>query len=202
MPARSGHDLGVVAANIESTPNCSFYLRWRSNLLASPLFRLPTELLLKIFVHAIEFDEVDQPLSLFNDSEIFDRYNSPSSDEHCSTLFVLTAICHHLRGIGIDSPQLWGTVDVTSPPVAKFFPERRKHDPHFLVLSQTIIETRSMIPIQNPRRDAIWKQLEGHTLNKLRAIWFEGTPYDFTRWIADVLRRASNISDLDFNILR
>lgn len=57
-------------------------------------------------------------------------------------------------------------------------------------------------PSENPRRDAVWERLEGRTFNKLRAIWFEGTPYDFTRWIVGAIRRAPNISNLDFNILQ
>ena len=64
------------------------------NLLASPLFRLPTELVLKIFEHAVEPDNNNLP--------------SPRSGP---TLLVLTAICHELQNIGRNTPLLWSTID-------------------------------------------------------------------------------------------
>ena len=93
IPARSGLNLGPVDASMKSTPRRSIHSCRRGNLLASPLLRLPTEPTFKSFVHAIEFDEVDQPLSLFNASDIFDRYNSPSFDEHYESTFVPGGPC-------------------------------------------------------------------------------------------------------------
>lgn len=105
MSAQSGKNLGTIDVSTESIPlHSSIHSHRHRNLLVSPFLRLPTELILKIFVHATEFHEVDQPLSLYTISEMFEIYNSPSSDEHCSTLFALTAICHNLREIGIASP--------------------------------------------------------------------------------------------------
>lgn len=98
MSAQSGHEIGPVDTNMEPSLRHSFHLQWRRNFLASPLLRLPTELILEIFAHAIGLDEGDQP-SLNYD-------NSSSSDKSGPTLLVLTSICHQLREIGIASPQL------------------------------------------------------------------------------------------------
>jgi hypothetical protein len=59
MSAQSEHELDAVNASIESTLQRLYHLRRRRNFLASPLLRLPTELILKIFVHAIELDDDD-----------------------------------------------------------------------------------------------------------------------------------------------
>jgi len=54
MPARSEHELDAVEASIESALHHVRHLRRRRNILASPLLRLPTELILKIVEHGIE----------------------------------------------------------------------------------------------------------------------------------------------------
>ena len=76
-------------------PTQQLHHRFRhQNLLASPLFRLPTELALKILEHAVEPDDESLP--------------SPRSGP---TLLVLTPICHELQNIGMNTPLLWSTVD-------------------------------------------------------------------------------------------
>jgi hypothetical protein len=86
--------------------------RWR-NFLASPLFRLPTELILKIFAHAVELDD------LF--------------------WLALTAVCHWLREILISSSQLWSAVGFVSVRFANLFLERCNFDPHALFVTDSKI---------------------------------------------------------------
>ena len=144
-------------------------LRRRRNLLTSPLFRLPTELILKIFELAIEIEpEKKMPVA-----------------------FTLTAVCHQLREIGIASPQLWDTVDLTYPSLAELLLERCKYDPRVLVMSRG---RGSLI-----RREAVWEQLGGRTFNNLRSIVFEGPPHELTHKVTGVLQRAPNISNLDLH---
>ena len=168
MSTQSGHELGVVDISVEST------LHRRGNLLASPLLRLPTELILEIFAYAVEPDDDDD-----------DRGLLP---------LVLTAICHQLRETGIASPQLWSTVDLTTPPIAELFLERCKYDPHTLMRFPSIFEVE---PDENPRRDTLWEKLEGRAFNRLRSIVFEGTRHEFARRVVGVLQRAPNVSNLN-----
>ena len=72
---------------MEPTQKLHHRLFRNQNLLASPLLRLPTELVLKILEHAVEPDDESLPL--------------PRSGP---TLLVLTAICHELQNIGMNTP--------------------------------------------------------------------------------------------------
>ena len=45
-------------------------------------------------------------------------------------------------------------------------------------------------------------ELEGHTLNGLRSIVFEGTLHEFVVSVFGVLRRAPNLSNLEINNVR
>jgi len=172
MPTQSRHESGVVDASVESTLHRSIQLSRRRNLLASPLLRLPTELILKIFVHAIGSDD----------------------DDRGPLLLDLTAVCHQLRETGMASPQLWCTVDLTTPLIAEVFLERCKYDPHTLIKFPSASEVD---PVKNPRRDALWEKLEGRTFNRLRSIVFEGPRREFARRVVGILQKAPNISKLD-----
>ena len=59
MSAQCGHELDAVDISIEPTLHRSIHPSRDTNLLASPLLRLPTELTLKIFGHAIEIESID-----------------------------------------------------------------------------------------------------------------------------------------------
>ena len=177
ISTQGGHDSDAVDVSMESTPHHSIRLRRRRNFLTSPLLRIPTELILDIFAHVIDTESNDDgPLML-----------------------VLTAICHQLREIGVTSPQLWSTVDLTTPPIAELFLERCEYDPHALIWSQFTSERRSPYFTANPEREVLWEKLEGCTLNNLRSLVFErgDSKHEFTRRIFGVLRRAPNISNLD-----
>lgn len=191
ISARSGHELDAVDANIESTPHCSIHLRWRRNFLTSPLLRIPTELIIKIFVHGIELDQ--------DDSSSLDDNNTSLLDIGRPILLVLTATCHQLREIGIASPQLWSTVDFTTLPVAKLLLKRCKYDPHILLAKTSYPDPgwRKMYVVRNPRREAVWEKLEDLTFNNLHSLVFEGTPDELTRRIVGIIQRAPNISNLD-----
>jgi len=165
MSAQSGHELNVADASIDSTLHRSVHLCRRRNLLASPLPRLPTELILKIFVHVTELDgdDGDDDDGGYGDDDDGGYGHGFDCDNHAPSLFVLTAICHQLRKIGIASSQLWSIVDLTTPPIAELFLERCKYDPHTLIKFPSLSENLSMHPIKNPGRDATWEKLEGHT---------------------------------------
>ena len=106
MPAQNGRGWEAIDVRRESALHHLVQLsRWK-NLFSSLLFCLPTELILKICVHTVEFD------GLFR--------------------LALTAICHQLRETLISSPQFWNTVDFSSARFAKLFLERCKFDPHAL----------------------------------------------------------------------
>ena len=182
ISTQGGHDSDAVDVSMESTPHHSIRLRRRRNFLTSPLLRIPTELILDIFAHVIDTESNDDgPLML-----------------------VLTAICHQLREIGVTSPQLWSTVDLTTPPIAELFLERCEYDPHALIWSQFTSERRSPYFTANPEREVLWEKLEGCTLNNLRSLVFErgDSKHEFTRRIFGVLRRAPNISNLDLDNAR
>ena len=183
ISAQNDHELDAVETSIASTLQRLCHLRQRRNFLASPLLHLPTELILKVFVHAIALDD---------DGSAFPPDNGP-------TLLVLIATCHQLREIGIASPQLWSTVDLTIPPIAELFLERCHYDPRTLIKCRSVSERRSMYLVSGPGREAVWDRLEGRTLNNLHSVVFEGLPHEFTRRIASVLQRAPNVSCLDLH---
>ena len=86
MSTQSGCNLDIVdpaSSSLESTLRSPVYIRRRKKFLASPLLHLPTELILEIFVYAIDLD------------------GGPS-------FFVLTAICHRLRKVppGYGAPSI------------------------------------------------------------------------------------------------
>jgi len=189
MSTQSDHESDVVEASTESTLQLSCHLRRHRNFLTSPLLRLPTELVLKIFAHATEPDDNDDT----SDSD------SSSSSDDSQTLLALTATCHQLREIGIASPGLWSTVNLTIPPLAELFLERCNYDPHILIKSLSASERRSRYPVRNPSREAAWERLEGRALNNLHSIIFRGLPSEFTWRVVDVLRKAPNVSTLDLH---
>ena len=134
MPAQSGHDTDAVDAGVESMLLPSIHLSRRRNLIASPLLRLPTELVFEIFVHCFNYRH-----------------------RHDRSLFVLTAICHQLREIGTASPQLWTSVDFATLPIAKLFLERCKYNPRTLLIEEPELRFRVA---DDPRREAVgrcWK---------------------------------------------
>ena len=183
MSGQSGHGLDVVDASTGSTLRRLIHGYRCRNFLSSPLLRLPTELILKIFAHVIERDD----------------NNDNHDNRHVASLLVLTAICYQLREAGTTSPQLWGAVDLTTPPIAELFLERCKYDPHTLKKTTSTSESLSLYPTENPRRDAVWEKLEGRTFNNLRSIIFVGTRHEFSLRIVGVLQRAPNVSDLDLS---
>ena len=173
MPAQSGNNTD--AFDIESTFHPSIHLSRRRNLTSSPFLSLPTELILEIFVYVIGLDD---------DYSNYDR-----------TLFVLTAICHQLREIGTASPQLWSSVDFTTPPIAKLFLERCKYNPRILLVKGS----GPMWLTRDPKREVLWEELGGRTFNNLRSLVFDGSEREFAREVVSVLQRAPNVSNLDLN---
>ena len=175
VPAQSGHEPDVTALHAIHPS--------RDLNLESPLLCLPTELILEIFAHSIELDSSDGD----------DDHRRHLRRRRCRLQpLVLTAICHHLRETGIASPQLWSTVDLTTPLLAELFLERCYHDPHTLMKFPSASERLSMYPVENP----IWEKLEGRTFNGLRSIVFEGTS-KLDPTIISIIQRAPNISNLD-----
>lgn len=111
MPAPGGHGWQVVDAGREPVLRHVACLRRQRNFIASPLFRLPTELILKIYMHAVDDDDL--------------RW------------LALTAICHQLRKTFISSPRLWGVVDFRFARLAKLFLERCNFDPHLISVTDS-----------------------------------------------------------------
>jgi len=180
MPTQSRRGADTVDASIESTLHPSLHPSWRRNLLASTLLRLPTELILEIFVHAIGSDDED-----------YSNYH-----RHDRTLFVLTAICRQLREIGTTSPQLWNCIDFTILPIAELFLERCNYNPRILLINEPGPGWSPRI-VPDPRREAVWRKLEGWTFNDLRSLVFRGTEREFALRVVSVLQRAPNVSNLD-----
>ena len=178
-----GHEPDAADASTEYTLHPSIHLSRRRNLLASPLLRLPTELILKIFAHAVELDG--------------DNGDDDDDGNHGQLLLIITVICHQLRETGIASPQLWSTIDLTTPLIAELFLERCKYDPHTLIKSLPASENIPGYSVKNPRRDALWKKLQGRTFNRLCSIVFEGSQHEFALMVVGILQRAPNISNLD-----
>jgi hypothetical protein len=195
MPARSGGELTAIAANIEFTLQHLRRLRRHRNFLASPLLRLPTELIIEIFEHATESnDDAD------DDSGSNDDDSSPASSESCSALLVLIAICSKLREIGLTTPRLWGTVDLAVPSLARLFLERCNNDPHLLKVCPSSGEGQSISSVGDPGRD-VWLQLEGRAFNNLHTLFFKGEPSEFKDRIVPILQRPTNIEVLDLQNL-
>lgn len=192
ISTQNGRDLDMVDTSIEPTPPHPFHLHRRRNSLASPLLRLPTELILKIFAHTIGLGE--------DDPSLLDYGNLSSSNNDGLALLVLTAICHRLREIGTAYPQLWSTVDLTTLPRANLFIERCKYEPQILIVLLSPLQRRTTYPINTPQRAAAWDKLEGCTLNGLHSIAFVGTPHEFTCRVSRILRKAPNVSNLDLDI--
>jgi len=122
--AQGGLNPGAIDANVGSTLRCSIHPRRGRNPLVPPL-RLPTELILKIFIHVIESESDDDDDRVDYDDDDDYRHLGPP-------LLVLTAICHQLREIGTASPQLWSSVDFTILPIAELFLERCEYNPRIL----------------------------------------------------------------------
>ncbi|KAF9650789.1 hypothetical protein BDM02DRAFT_1254878 [Thelephora ganbajun] len=141
--------------------------RWR-NIIASPFFRLPTELILDIFVHAVELNR------------------------RARFWVILTAVCHRLREMLIHSSLPWSVVDTDSIRLAKLFLERNRFDPHVLFATNY-----SWFPKVNTRRAALWEELEGRTFNNLRLLVFRGPRREFDHRVVDLLRRTPNLSSLE-----
>ena len=184
MSAQGGHGTDAVDASIESSLHPSIDLSRRRNFLASPLLRLPTELILNIFVHVIESDDCDNDYC-------HSRLRNLS-------LFALTAICHQLREIGTASPQLWNCVEFTVLPIAELFLERCEYNPRILLVK----ESGPRWPPQSvldPRREAVWEKLEGRTFSNLHSLVFKGAGSELALRVISVLQRAPNVSNLDLN---
>ena len=185
MSARSWVDPGVVDASVGSTLRYSIHPRRRRNLLV-PLLRLPTELILKIFVHVIESE---------GDDDYWVDYDNDDHHHLGPSSLVLTAICHELREIGIASHQLWSSVDFTILPIAELFLERCEYNPRILLAKDS--KPRQPGGVSNPRREVVWEKLEGRTFNNLRSLVFQGTQDEFAHRVVGVLQRAPNVSNLD-----
>ena len=190
-------EMGTVAASIGPTPQYLYHQRRHRNLLSSPLLRLPTEIIIKIFESTI-----DQAHNPGDDGDYGDSSNagnghncddgSPIPGDNLTKPLILTAICHKLRGIGITTPYLWSTVDLGDPFLAGLFLERCGYDPHTLIISTP--GWRSAYSAEDP--PAPWAQLEGRVFNNLHSLVFEGVPSDFNR-VVPILQRAVNVSSLD-----
>ena len=98
LAAQAVDESPLVETNLESTLQRLYHLPCRRNFLASSLLRLPTELILRIFEHAIELKDEDD--------------DSPSSVQACRTLLVIVGICFELRKIGMTTHYLWSIVDL------------------------------------------------------------------------------------------
>jgi len=229
VPDQSRHELDVADVSIKCILPLPIHLSRRRNLLVSPLLRLPTELIQKIFVHVIELDDDkgedykdeddedyededdedygDEDDEDYGDKDDEDNDNEGGSDDsdndggghndHRPSSLILTAICHKLRETGIAFPQLWDTVDLTTPLIAELFLERCKYDPHTLLKFPSASESLLVFPDNNPRRDALWEKLQSRTFNRLRSIVFEGSQHEFALMVVGILQKAPNVSNLD-----
>ena len=165
MPA---HDWDAIDTKLDLALHHLIVLRQWRNLLASPLFCLPTELILEIFVHAVEL----------NGGVRF--------------WVTLTAICRILRELLIHSSLPWRVVNFSSIHLAKLFLERCKFNP--LVLFATNYKWSISV---EAGRAALWEELEGRTFNNLRFLLFQGSRHEFNHRVVDLLRRAPNLSSLE-----
>ena len=174
VPNQKGQDPGTGYASTKPTLQRSIHLCDR-NSLSSPLLRLPTELILKIFGHTIDWGPGLSSL-------------------------ILTAICHKLREVGIAFPQLWNVVNFTTPPLTQLFLERCNHEPRIILITETQLSPggRSVRYLGHDRKwEAVWEKLRGRTFDDLRSLVFEGVPPTFADMVVGVLRRAPNITNID-----
>ena len=179
LAAQAIDELALVEINLESTLQRLYHLRRRRNFLASPLLRLPTELILRIFEHAVELGDEDD--------------DSPSSMQACRTLLVIVGICYELRKIGMTTHYLWSIIDLTTPSLAELFLERCNYDPRILIKSLPLHEGR----------ETLWTQLQARTFNSLRSLVFKGGPSEFTDGSIPIpiLQWATNLSSLDIHFV-
>ena len=180
----------LIETTLEPIPQPMCLQRYRRNAHSSPLLRLPTELILEIFERTAGPDN--------DPSDDVDRYHALSSlEDNPKDLLALTAVCHELRNIGIATPHLWRTVDLTIPPLAELFLERCDYNPSTLILSQSV-RKKGLFRLLKAT-EAIRLQLEGRSLNNLRSLLFEGAPSQFELNIVPILQRATNLSSLELH---
>ena len=190
MSAQGEDELAAIDASIDSALHQLSHLFLRRNFLTSPLLRLPPELILKIFNHTVELDNqcntggshINEDYEDYHDSDGDD----PSSTRNPPSPLVLTTICHTLREIGISTPGIWSTVDLTIPSLAELFLERCNYDPHTLQKS----------PSNLKGREAVWSLLQDRMLTNLRFLFFEGRTSEFKDRVVPVLLRAPNLSNI------
>ena len=184
MLAQNGEGLVAAQENTESTSQQPPILRRHRNSVASPLLRLPRELILNIFERAIEPDDDDDSISRM-------------PPEGRPAILLLTAICHELREVGITTPKLWGRVDLTVPSLANLFLQRCNYDPHVLEKTPSAYEKEHSSRTEDPNIEAVWSQLEGRAFKNLRSLVFRGTSSEFGRRVAPILQTATNLSSLE-----
>ena len=193
MSASAADETIAAEPTIEPTLSRLYHLRRQRNSIASPLLRLPTELILHIFEYAIEpeggSDNDDDDDSYIGDGDDDDISTWPKDGP---TLVVLVSICHKLREIGITTPRLWGTVDLTIPSIAELSLKRCKYDPRIIIQSRYARRSQSIRRVQ-----AVWAQLEGRAFNNLRNLAFKGNSPEFERRVVPILQTATKISSLD-----
>lgn len=165
MPA---HELQTMDAERETVLLNPIHLRRQRNLLVSPLFRLPFELILEIFLFAVQLS-------------------------YCGDWVTHTAICHRVREMLIHSPLPWRIIHVGSVPLAKLFLERCNFDPHTLFAMERL---RPPLPRVTDKTQ-FWEELKGRTLNNLRFFMFQGIDTEFENNAVDLLRRTPNLSTLE-----
>ena len=168
MPALGGYDSEAIDATRETALRHLICLRRWRNLITSPLFRLPNELIVEIYMRAV--------------------------DDNDLRWLALTAICHRLREIFVSSPRLWGVVDFHFAHLAKLFLQRCNFDPRLISALDFGFASRGGIG-----REALWRELDGRTLNNLHFLLFKGSEEEFNQRVADLLRRAPNLSSLELN---
>jgi hypothetical protein len=143
--------------------------QWR-NFVSAPLLRLPTELILDIFVLTLKI-----------------------SYRGFRFWVTLTAICHRIRDVLVYSPSPWRIINADSTPLAKLFLERCNFDPHAL-----FVMDRLSTPSPRGRdKTRFWEGLEGRTFDSLRFFMFRGLKEEFEHRVFDLFRRTPNLSTLE-----
>jgi len=125
--------------------------RWR-NRAASPLYRLPTELVLEIAALAVRLTR-----------------------RGFRFWVTLTSVCRRLREMLICSSLPWGAVYADPFPLAKLFLERCRFDPQALSVMDRLFRVTRSTTDKTP----FWEGLEGRTFNNLRFLMFRGLKNDF-----------------------
>lgn len=195
LSTQSVDELTAVEANIESTLQRLYHLRRHRNSLASPLLRLPTELILIIFERAIEPDDKNDDYSdeidfycSYDDGDVCNNSDNSSDSllpkQDFSLLLVLVGVCHQLREIGITTPRLWTTINLAVPSPAELFLKRCNYNPRVIV-------------IPHDRDEEVWVKLEGCKFNGLRSLFFKGVSVGSRDIGATILEGAANLSSLD-----